>query len=78
LFNEVRIYPNPSYGTFTVELPEGLLPASIRVLNMLGQEQYATLAYKKSNPIEVRNSKGIYLIEIKSRMRSAFFKLAFQ
>jgi hypothetical protein len=78
LFNEVRIYPNPSYGTFTVELPEGLLPASIRVLNMLGQEQYATRVYKKSNAIEVRNSKGIYLIEIKSRMRSAFFKLAFQ
>lgn len=78
LFNELSIFPNPSNGSFTVELPEGLLPASIRVINMLGQEQYSTVAYKQSNPYEVTISKGMYLIEIKSRTRSVFFKLAFQ
>ena len=64
----LRIYPNPSWGIFNIEIPAGNGSASIKMYDVLGQEIYASSLLKGSlNQINLDNkSAGVYLYRIVS------------
>ncbi len=58
---EVKVYPNPAKERITVVLPEGIGPAEISLVNMLGQ----TLLQTKSTSIDVGGfAEGVYFLRI--------------
>jgi len=59
-----QLYPNPSNGSFTVELPEGVLATDIRVRSISG-EIIDQLTFKEQ--INLNVDSGIYLIEFMDR-----------
>lgn len=64
--NAVKVYPNPAYQQFTIELDEQFTSANIRIMDITGREVYRT-DMPNNNRIQVdmadRNS-GMYLIQI--------------
>ena len=60
--NNLKIYPNPSNGTFNIEIDENLMGANGFIYNSIGQKikQFKIDALKISNTLE----SGIYLLEI--------------
>ncbi len=73
LVNEsfVSVFPNPSSGSFTVELVNGFMDeVSIDVVNILGQIIFSSSEHNYSSPfkkIDLENvASGIYFIEIRT------------
>jgi hypothetical protein len=69
--NLFAVFPNPSIGSFNIELKDGILNGEvlIDVLNTLGQKIYcfkenlSSASFKKE--IELENiSEGVYIVEI--------------
>jgi hypothetical protein len=64
--NEALIYPNPSFGGFTVEIPKNKIQ-KVEIINSLGEliGDYK-LVQSKENQLEVylNSGTGIYLINI--------------
>lgn len=62
---ELSAYPNPTHGTFTIDLGENFAEAKVAVYNMLGQ-LVSTSNYENQQRLEVEISgaAGIYLATI--------------
>jgi hypothetical protein len=69
LENEIKIYPNPNNGLFTVKLPEQLETGCIiNIVNLLGQ--------KTSNPIVVENYSENISLDLSS-LPNGIFQMIF-
>lgn len=64
----ISIYPNPSNGTFRVELTEKQLASIIRIYNALGQEVYQTALSNGETAVEISTElkAGNYILSIES------------
>jgi hypothetical protein len=62
----ISIYPNPSNGTFTVEIPELRNQASIEVSDVLGKTiEHRVLTTAGKSVLELRNAPaGTYLVKV--------------
>ncbi len=60
---QAKIYPNPTTGTLTVELP-GTTGGIITLYNLLGQRVLEAPLTGKSTVLEINASPGIYLYQI--------------
>ena len=73
LLNNIRIYPNPTNGTFTIEgIPEKI---NVKVYNAFGREVYQN---EPNLPAKVDLSsqpKGIYFIKVETATSTFFKKL---
>lgn len=65
--NKVAIYPNPSHGSLTVSLNQGLIH-EINILNALGQNvlTHSKMSTKQQTIDVEALKKGIYVIQIKT------------
>lgn len=62
-----NIYPNPSAGSFTLEVTEDMLGASFEVLDMLGKAVYRAVTTDKETKVDLTDVEGgIYYVQIKS------------
>lgn len=61
-----RIYPNPSHGTFAIEIKDE--PTEICVMDMLGKEVYKQTY--QSNTVSTHLSPGTYFVELKKAGQS--------
>ena len=62
LRNNLKMYPNPTSGNFTIEIKEELTGSKVVVYNIIGQKvKDFTLEALQTNQ---NLSKGIYLLEI--------------
>lgn len=73
--NEIVIYPNPSDGTFGIQLGNSDLPYSIEIFSFSGQQ-----VFEKQNTtypeISIQNlSSGIYIIKVVKGEKIAFKKV---
>lgn len=69
----VQIYPNPSNGTFNINIEDALIGASASIYNLLGQK-IRTVELKESNTLQSLNA-GFYLIEISKNKERIIRKL---
>ncbi len=70
----VRVYPNPTNSTVTIELPGSLAGASSTVRNVLGQP----VSYRQvnENTLDLGNAPpGLYLIVVSGQGQSRTFKI---
>jgi glucose/arabinose dehydrogenase len=75
LFSQVYVYPNPAQEFIHLEIPTALLPAQVRITNLMRQELYLSTVSAINTRIDLSVSAGIYLIEIKCREGSVVRKL---
>jgi len=65
---ELKIFPNPASESMYVKLPKEEIPVSIRIYNMMGQEQHVAFAdaglIMKADISKL--TSGIYLLKIKT------------
>lgn len=70
--SDIKVYPNPNKGQFTLELsekPQGDLHLSIN--NILSQEVYSQKLISATNNINLDNiDKGVYIINLRSPSQS--------
>ncbi|SRX73414.1 T9SS type A sorting domain-containing protein [Aequorivita antarctica] len=63
--NRIRLYPNPSNGTFTIDLEKEYTDVTVKIYNMLGQiissEKYALA---KTIEKEITNAAGVYFVKV--------------
>jgi glycerophosphoryl diester phosphodiesterase len=69
----VLIYPNPSHGTVTIDLPQSAPTADIRVFTTLGAEVFRRIA--ASGKCEVKLSPGTYFFQIRNSRLSEVKKI---
>jgi hypothetical protein len=75
-FEQVKVFPNPSPGQFFVELPQSILPARMRVFNLLKQEIYSSWMEEMDQFIDLQCSAGIYMVELQSYMGTSVFRIS--
>lgn len=65
LKNVMNVYPNPTKGTFTIELNQQCDFLKIRILNLTGSE-ISNYVYYKTQKVDVEtiNSSGVYFVEV--------------
>ena len=75
--NQVKVYPNPGNGRFTIELPEFEGETSLRVVSMSGSEVYSSITGKSAiKMIQLpESSKGVYILMIDNAKMSKRIKL---
>ncbi|MCU0431582.1 MAG: T9SS type A sorting domain-containing protein, partial [Cytophagaceae bacterium] len=61
---QFQVFPNPSQGTFQVQLGESIQTASVHVYNTLGNELYTSQLSNTSNTITTSLDKGMYVLKI--------------
>ena len=62
---DITVYPNPSQGEFTFEIPSNLNNAQLKVYNTLGQEVYSSEVNTGKYQINLGNqSAGAYLYRL--------------
>lgn len=67
--SEFLLYPNPSNGKFSIELPTSFynLPASITIIDAQGRIVFEKVSNEKTVPVNLSGySFGIYLVKIQS------------
>ncbi|MCB9250867.1 MAG: T9SS type A sorting domain-containing protein [Flavobacteriales bacterium] len=62
--NQVRIYPNPNSGSFTIETNNHAKIMNIRIYNSVGQAIYEAMTDQTTKKFELDLTKGVYLIKI--------------
>ncbi|MCB9250826.1 MAG: T9SS type A sorting domain-containing protein [Flavobacteriales bacterium] len=62
--NQVRIYPNPNTGSFTIETNNHAKSMNIRIYNSVGQTIYEVMTDQSKRQFELDLTKGVYLIKI--------------
>jgi hypothetical protein len=65
---ELDVYPNPSNGTFNIELGEGAAVTTVEVINALGSTVLkSTRSFENLINIDLQNQpKGVYMIKVTS------------
>ncbi len=62
---EVRVYPNPSNGVFTIQCSMFSNKCSVQVYDMLGEEVYTAKLTSYNTTIDIRDkAEGIYLYRV--------------
>ena len=70
---ENALYPNPTKGSFTLELAE---ESSIRIFNIMGQEMMHQNKVSGIQQISLENApKGLYFVQIQSGTSTDIKKL---
>jgi hypothetical protein len=62
LAEEISIYPNPSNGAFTIEMPANIVEARVVVTDMLGRKVKEEQLLSTKTQITLNASPGIYLV----------------
>jgi hypothetical protein len=74
-FNEsVEMYPNPSGGTFTLNMPnlsENTVFKAV-IVNLQGQEVYSTVVSQGKNQVESKLQSGMYILLIEDKSKNFF------
>ncbi|MDX1909313.1 MAG: M4 family metallopeptidase [Bacteroidia bacterium] len=63
----IRIYPQPASESFTVEVPEGELPAYIELLDLSGRRLLAYTATQSREQIKVNLPVGYYYLKLQGQ-----------
>lgn len=73
-----RLFPNPVRTSFTIQIPEGELPANVSLINTLGQE--IRLSNGSSDIFELPNSlqSGTYIVRFESGGETRFERIVVQ
>lgn len=74
VFEQLRIYPNPSKGEVTVDL-SGIDNALIRVLTTAGRVIYENRAENETDRFEINGAPGMYYVQIVTPNSKKIFKL---
>ncbi|MBK7763564.1 MAG: T9SS type A sorting domain-containing protein [Bacteroidetes bacterium] len=69
----VLVYPNPSHGSFNIELPGGT-NAQISIMNTLGEIVYSHSIQNKLNVSLPELAKGMYIVKVKTTAGKIFVK----
>jgi sugar lactone lactonase YvrE len=64
--NNVNIFPNPSTGTFTVQMNTTPDNATIEVFNVVGQQVYSSALDQQQTTISLNQPAGVYNVVIKT------------
>ncbi|NOQ71592.1 MAG: T9SS type A sorting domain-containing protein [Crocinitomix sp.] len=76
LFNEVRIYPNPSKGQLTIELAQGMENGQITLYNNLGAIVSQVYIENKTATFDFSAlANGIYFVHIISEGKTSYSKI---
>jgi len=61
----INVYPNPSQGVFTFEIPAAQNNSDLRIYNAIGQEVYSTKVKSGNCQVNLSNqSRGVYLYRL--------------
>ena len=62
---DFRIYPNPSSGKFTLEIPLGELPESISVMDLRGRQVFTSDQPETVSTLDLGEfGKGMYMVTL--------------
>ena len=62
---QIKLYPNPTNSTLTVELKQIELPCAITLKDIQGRVVYSTVANTKKMQLDLSSyENGIYLLEL--------------
>ncbi len=77
--NEVKVFPNPNTGRFTVMLPDNYTYSEVSLVNQLGQTVFKRNTDGVSNIIEVEMGsgleKGMYFLKVKNNNKEIVAKV---
>jgi Secretion system C-terminal sorting domain len=77
--NTLSIYPNPSNGLFTIQLPKESTTGSFRLIDITGKEVFEENINSSSTQIDVgKLSKGIYFYRYRDKKQGYAGKLVIQ
>lgn len=67
-FNELRVFPNPTYGEFTIQTGENSKSAKIKIINLTGEIVFENnIILTENYKINISNlNDGTYILEINS------------
>lgn len=61
---DVLLYPNPNTGEFMLSVPENSIGSSVKVIDIMGREVYATSLEEKQTQIRHKLEPGMYVVQI--------------
>ncbi|MGQ9864199.1 MAG: PKD domain-containing protein [Bacteroidia bacterium] len=74
----VRLYPNPSTGTFTVEIPQSWQSATLRVLDLQGKLLHQASLTQSTTQLSLSLPQGLYQLQILGSQASETLRLVIQ
>jgi hypothetical protein len=73
----VSLYPNPTEGTFTIELADFTSSVKIEILNTLGEVVYSNLLPSPKTMLDINEfADGIYLVRLTNGEKTNLIKLS--
>jgi hypothetical protein len=63
--NNMTIYPNPSNGTFTIEMKENPNNSSIEIYNLLGKKVYSQVIHTSKIILNLNLHSGVYFLNVR-------------
>jgi Secretion system C-terminal sorting domain len=73
--NELSIYPNPSKGSFMVNLKSFDENTTLNILDILGKEVISKTITSTSTLVNITNKKGVYFLKIQSKKGTTVKKI---
>ncbi len=75
-FGEISIFPNPSNGSFTLNLEQFISPIKLEIINELGQVIFTQNLTQNENYIQVKNtSSGLFLLRLTHENEAIYRKI---
>jgi len=66
---DMKIYPNPTNGIFTLEIPNLKTPMMVEVVDVIGKSVLQQKVTEKINRIEMKNAaSGVYFVRFNSKL----------
>lgn len=76
---EIKIYPNPSKGPFTIDLGQHNNNVQYRLIDLTGKIiESGTWKHSQFIELNIEAAEGIYLLQIESKEQKASFKLVME
>jgi PKD repeat protein len=76
---ETKVYPNPANTELFVDVPAGLLPANVTIVNTLGQVVFASPAHEDRTRISTGDLKdGMYFVDVSTQKSTVRKKIIVQ